>query len=342
LVPNRHGSSSAYRYGFQGQEKDDEIKGEGNVLHATDWKYDSRIGRRWNRDPIVKWHESPYSAFANNPIMNIDPTGRDTIRFQTLHIRVPQPKNKMDRAPIKVADIHSESISITKAPGEDVFLFENTIIDMRNGGKKTSSTTTQIDYNGAGLTVTKGLFGFLSQRDDGQTTLAKWAPKELINYLVKKDFRKYKSLDIRQQDVNFYEGFKSVSEFAISWYVSGILMNSVGKLGSLNVNSISIENMGISKIETHLARMDSDAANSVMLSRLKKITNGEIEATIIDKNFYYHELREMELMAKGMTYESAHVKALQEAGIKYSKGFEKNLYTSDALKAGDDAFLNGK
>ena len=30
LVPNRHGSSNSYRYGFQGQEKDDELKGEGN------------------------------------------------------------------------------------------------------------------------------------------------------------------------------------------------------------------------------------------------------------------------------------------------------------------------
>ena len=29
LVPNRHGSSSAYRYGFQGQEKDDELENAG-------------------------------------------------------------------------------------------------------------------------------------------------------------------------------------------------------------------------------------------------------------------------------------------------------------------------
>ena len=34
LVPNRHESSDEYRYGFQGQEKDDEIKGgEGNSLN---------------------------------------------------------------------------------------------------------------------------------------------------------------------------------------------------------------------------------------------------------------------------------------------------------------------
>ena len=29
LVPNRYGSSNSYRYGFNGMEKDDEVKGEG-------------------------------------------------------------------------------------------------------------------------------------------------------------------------------------------------------------------------------------------------------------------------------------------------------------------------
>lgn len=37
LLPNRHGSvdSDSYRYGFQGQEKDDEVKGEGNAASAS-------------------------------------------------------------------------------------------------------------------------------------------------------------------------------------------------------------------------------------------------------------------------------------------------------------------
>jgi len=30
LLPNRHANTSDYRYGFQGQELDNEIKGEGN------------------------------------------------------------------------------------------------------------------------------------------------------------------------------------------------------------------------------------------------------------------------------------------------------------------------
>jgi RHS repeat-associated protein len=84
LLPNRHESSSEYRYGFQGQEKDDEIKGEGNSYTAEYWQYDSRLGRRWNVDPVVKHHESPYAAFANSPIWIIDPNGADSVLFNNL------------------------------------------------------------------------------------------------------------------------------------------------------------------------------------------------------------------------------------------------------------------
>ncbi|RUT67491.1 hypothetical protein D0817_26185, partial [Flavobacterium cupreum] len=35
LVPNRHADTEEYRYGFQGQEKDKELKGEGNSLNYT-------------------------------------------------------------------------------------------------------------------------------------------------------------------------------------------------------------------------------------------------------------------------------------------------------------------
>ena len=69
---------SSYRYGFQGQEKDDEIAGNGNSYTAEYWQYNSRLGRRWNMDPIVKEHESPYACFANNPLWLIDPNGADT------------------------------------------------------------------------------------------------------------------------------------------------------------------------------------------------------------------------------------------------------------------------
>ena len=71
LVPNRHGSSNSYRYGFQGQEKDNEIKGEGNSVNFKYRMYDSRIGRFFAVDPLaVEYpHNSPY-AFSENCVIN--------------------------------------------------------------------------------------------------------------------------------------------------------------------------------------------------------------------------------------------------------------------------------
>jgi len=64
-----------YRYGFGGHEKDNEISGVGNSYTAEYWQYDSRLGRRWNIDPVVKPWESSYATFSNNPIYFIDPNG---------------------------------------------------------------------------------------------------------------------------------------------------------------------------------------------------------------------------------------------------------------------------
>lgn len=77
LMPGRTYSSEAYNWGFNGQEKDDEISGEGNSSTAEYWQYDSRLGRRWNIDPIVKPWESIYACYRNCPILLIDPTGED-------------------------------------------------------------------------------------------------------------------------------------------------------------------------------------------------------------------------------------------------------------------------
>jgi RHS repeat-associated protein len=66
-----------YRYGFNGQERSDEIKGQGNSYTATFWEYDARIGRRWNVDPVFKSDISSYATFSGNPISRIDPSGDD-------------------------------------------------------------------------------------------------------------------------------------------------------------------------------------------------------------------------------------------------------------------------
>ncbi len=71
LLPNRHGSSDSYRYGFQGQEVDNEIKGEGNSVNFTFRMHDPRIGRFFTVDPLTSDYPfySPY-AFAGNKVIS--------------------------------------------------------------------------------------------------------------------------------------------------------------------------------------------------------------------------------------------------------------------------------
>jgi RHS repeat-associated protein len=70
-------SMDKYRFGFNGQEKENEIAGIGNSYSAEFWEYYSQLGRRWNIDQIVKPGISGYATFNNNPILFIDPNGKN-------------------------------------------------------------------------------------------------------------------------------------------------------------------------------------------------------------------------------------------------------------------------
>ena len=51
--------------------------GNGASFSAEFWQYDSRLGRRWNVDPVFKEYESPYACFAGNPVWFADTRGKD-------------------------------------------------------------------------------------------------------------------------------------------------------------------------------------------------------------------------------------------------------------------------
>ena len=70
-------SGDGYRYGFQGQEMDDEFGGSGNSIDFGARMYDPRLGRWLSCDPQSKKQpsQSPYKAFLNNPNLFVDPDG---------------------------------------------------------------------------------------------------------------------------------------------------------------------------------------------------------------------------------------------------------------------------
>ncbi|NQY08090.1 MAG: hypothetical protein HRT71_01065 [Flavobacteriales bacterium] len=78
--PGRTQTTNSYRYGFQGQEKDDEIKGIGNSINYKYRMHDPRIGRFFAVDPLAAeypWN-SPYAFSENRVISAIELEGLET------------------------------------------------------------------------------------------------------------------------------------------------------------------------------------------------------------------------------------------------------------------------
>jgi hypothetical protein len=69
-------SGNEYAFGNNGQRAENELF-EG-AYSAEFWMYDSRIGRRWETDPVDFPWLSPYQTFNNNPIALNDPDGLDS------------------------------------------------------------------------------------------------------------------------------------------------------------------------------------------------------------------------------------------------------------------------
>ncbi|WP_072362394.1 RHS repeat-associated core domain-containing protein [Chitinophaga sancti] len=81
LQPDRQFAINEYRYGYNGKENDNQVKGNGNQIDFGARVYDSRIGRWMSVDPLAsKYPEiAPHVFTLNNPIFFRDPDGREVI-----------------------------------------------------------------------------------------------------------------------------------------------------------------------------------------------------------------------------------------------------------------------
>ncbi len=77
LLPNRNGSNDSYRYGFNGKEVDNEVKGVGVQYDYGFRIYDARLGKFLSQDPLFKTYPfyTPYQFAGNSPIRFIDLDG---------------------------------------------------------------------------------------------------------------------------------------------------------------------------------------------------------------------------------------------------------------------------
>ncbi|MFH6994548.1 thrombospondin type 3 repeat-containing protein [Flavobacterium sp. FlaQc-48] len=190
LVPNRHGSSDSYRYGFQGQEMDNEIKGEGNSLNYTFRMHDPRIGRFFAVDPLQEnysWN-SPYSFSSNRVIDMIELEGAETKDAVALGTMLVTTGNAVQLSNFTYNDaIELVSRKSEKTPdfgwikyvnrGGIVALLLRDYLSPNVGGDKTEIRDSSIKFNFGVLEISRRLSGttflFVPINSKGQKDLTK-------------------------------------------------------------------------------------------------------------------------------------------------------------------------
>ena len=146
---------SNYSRQFQGQEREREITS--GTYSAEFWMYESRLGRRWNIDPVFKEYESPYAAFANNPIWFVDPNGADTLldnSSRDLILDMINPKS--DNFNKKFAD----DFNVLVNDHSTVYKFENWKEPQRS-----------VDWKTKAITTVYGLFTGEGRNENGQSVV---------------------------------------------------------------------------------------------------------------------------------------------------------------------------
>jgi len=120
LLPGRHANTGDYRYGFQGQEMDDEVKGEGNSVNFKYRMHDPRVGRFFAIDPLIaKYpHYTPYSFSGNKPIQYIELEGLEEAKWSTtLYDPVLRNSTKEERKIFRQAQEDAFEFAFTFIPG---------------------------------------------------------------------------------------------------------------------------------------------------------------------------------------------------------------------------------
>ncbi|WP_205509787.1 LamG-like jellyroll fold domain-containing protein [Longitalea arenae] len=159
LMPGRKWSMSNYRYGFNGKENDNEMKGEGNSIDFGDRVYDPRIGKLLSVDYKSSSYpsHSPYSYAAGNPILYIDPDG-NSVEPSNIIVTKERGTSKFKVTGDIVVKI--QVINLSAKATKDLYIYDyiskvkgglsdilntpatysvTTDVDMRVGGKGTAS-----------------------------------------------------------------------------------------------------------------------------------------------------------------------------------------------------------
>ncbi|MDF1675978.1 MAG: hypothetical protein P1U44_09710 [Vicingaceae bacterium] len=246
LLPGRNASSGDYRYGFGGQEMDNEVNNiTGSSYTAEFWQYDSRLGKRWNVDPVVKIHDSPYATFANNPIWFMDPNGADSVKVSGKG--GPAPANfdpSTDTAVLPDFEVVEEDPNKTPSDNTNT---NNIFVDPRSNSERfksynISNIQSNIDNN-------PKFYGYLLSN---KSPLSKEEKSELLTYKMHsgRGAQFYQGFGLGALGgaaggvLGSYGAFSALSGYSASFRISTLLATNLGRANLAFATGSALSNLG--------------------------------------------------------------------------------------------------
>jgi len=145
-IASRSFSLDQYRYGFNGQEGDNEIYGD-KLNYAFQYRmYDARIGRFWSVDPLrfdYPWN-STYAFAENRVIDGIDLEGLEFISVNNSGINPTDHKNENGTYSFSLGTMNFENISMIEFDGTNYFDLNQHVYYSENGWTSTGPESDRI------------------------------------------------------------------------------------------------------------------------------------------------------------------------------------------------------
>lgn len=358
--------NSDYNYKFQGKER--LLANNYNMYDFGSRMYDPSVGRWFNTDPQNQF-QSPYLAMGNNWVIATDPNGEivplaviagAAIIGGVLNVAAnwDRTDNFWEGLGHFATGAGSGVASVTLGPGgyAGASALGGALDEAIEGGNPGQIIRGAVQ-SGVGATIGLGVGKYMSKygsvainKLNVNSPILKGAIGGSVGGSIGGGITGglFSSFDGGNFGDGFWKGVKTGAVYGSIGGAGQSIANSyadhinflTGK--PIGIDKTTITKDGINKVKQHLSRpsLDYDKANDVMIQRLESILDGKTSATKTDLRFYTHEIREMYLMKNGMEYNAAHQKSLFDYGIDYKKGFQNLLYTSEALRIGDEYFLN--
>jgi RHS repeat-associated protein len=160
MMPGRNYSAvSGYRYGFNGKEKDNEVKGMGNQQDYGMRINDTRLGRFLSVDPITEKYPqlSPYQFASNTPIKAIDLDGLERLDMNNVNATARTATiTVVKQVDIVRAGLAAELTALSAANFANIFTAGNTTVYTRTlpQNNQPIDYITQADFNnGTGFAI---------------------------------------------------------------------------------------------------------------------------------------------------------------------------------------------